>query len=235
MCGRFVLTTPAQALAAHFEAWDGERLVAAARYNIAPSQDVVAVRLDQGRRRLVMLRWGLVPWWAKDPAIGNRMINARAETAAGKPSFRDAMARRRCIVPASGFYEWRPAGRRKQPWYFKSPEDVPLAMAALWERWLQPDGSALESCALLVTAANATVAPVHDRMPVLLSPRDYDRWLDPNVDTAQVQPLLAPAPDEALVGYAVTTAVGDPKNDDPGNIEPLPAAGQDSPAQKELL
>jgi len=239
MCGRFVLTTPAQALAAHFQASSSENLLALPRYNIAPSQDVVAVRIEHGRRRLVMLRWGLVPAWARDASIGNRMINARAETAAEKPSFRHALAQRRCIVPASGFYEWKPQGRRKQPWYFRAvrhqarsaPDDALLAMAGLWERWIAPDGQALESCAVLVTAANALVAPVHDRMPVLLAPQDYQRWLDPQLEAAAVEPLLVPAPDGALVGYPVTTAVGDPKNDDPGNIEPLEAASEQAAPQ----
>ncbi|MBI5504324.1 MAG: SOS response-associated peptidase [Deltaproteobacteria bacterium] len=224
MCGRFVLTTPAQALAAHFDAWAGE-LVLAARYNIAPTQNVVAVRVEQGRRRLVMLRWGLVPAWAKDPAIGNRMINARAETAAEKPSFRAAFASRRCIVPASGFYEWKREGARKQPWYFHARDNAPLAIAALWERWRAPDGAALESCALLTTTANALASPIHDRMPVLLSPRDYARWLDPTLaDTRAIDTMLVPAAEESLAAYPVATAVGDAGHDDPRNIEPVGAA-----------
>lgn len=221
MCGRFVLTTPAQALAAHFGAWAGGLLLPA-RYNIAPTQDVVAVRVDQGQRQLVMLRWGLVPAWAKDLAIGNRMINARAETAAEKPSFRAAFASRRCIVPASGFYEWKREGTRKQPWYFRARDDGPLAIAALWERWRAPDGAALESCALLTTAANALTAPIHDRMPVLLSPRDYERWLDPAIVSPRVvEAMLVPAGEDLLAAHPVSAAVGNARHDDPRNIEPL--------------
>lgn len=221
MCGRFVLTTPAQALAAHFDAWDGG-LVLTARYNIAPTQNVAAVRFEQGKRRLVMLRWGLVPGWAKDPAIGNRMINARAETAAEKPSFRAALARRRCLVPASGFFEWKREGTRKQPWYFFAPGNEPLAIAALWERWQGPQGSAIESCALLTTAANALLSPVHDRMPLLLSPRHYAHWLDPETEKpSAIEALLVSAGEQSLSGYPVSRAVSDARHDDPRNIEPL--------------
>ncbi len=221
MCGRFVLTTPGQALAAHFDAWAGN-LVFAPRYNIAPTQQVVAVRVEQQRRRLVMLRWGLIPAWARDPAIGNRMINARAETAAEKPSFRSALARRRCIVPASGFYEWKRDGVRKQPWYLHAPDEAPLAIAALWDTWSGPDSAVTESCALLTTAANVTVFAIHDRMPVLLSPQDYGRWLDPRIDDPRaLESLLAPAPEEALSAYRVSAAVGNAAHDDPRNIEAL--------------
>jgi len=225
MCGRFVLTTPAQALATHFEAWAGQ-LVLAPRYNIAPTQEVVAVRIEQRSRRLVMLRWGLVPSWAKDPAIGNRMINARSETAAEKPSFRNALAGRRCIVPASGFYEWKREGARKQPWYFHAPDHAPLAIAALWEMWRAPNGTALESCTLLTTAANALLSAVHDRMPVLLRRQDYGRWLDPDIrDAREIQSLLVPAPEQSLTSHAVSAAVGDARRDDARNIEPLGRSG----------
>lgn len=220
MCGRFVLTTPADAIAAEFAALAGG-LVLRPSYNIAPMQDVVVVRETGGARSLAMLRWGLIPFWAKDPTIASRLINARSETAAEKPSFREAMKKRRCIVPASGFYEWKREGTRKQPWYFhpRAGEGL-LAIAGLWESWKDPEGNVVETCCLLTTAANAVLAPVHDRMPVILGHEDALRWLDPaEKDPARLAALLAPAPEAVLASHPVSTAVNSVRNNDAHNIE----------------
>jgi len=233
MCGRFVLTTPADALAQEFGVSLGTGgLTLAPRYNIAPMQDVVVVRNDGGQRTLAMLRWGLIPMWAKDPAIASKMINARAETAATKPSFRDAMKRRRCIVPASGFYEWRKEGSRRQPWYFRTRDPrKSLAIAAIWERWrdpAHPEVGIVETCCLLTTSANQLCTPVHDRMPVLLDAAGVAQWLDPELnDPALLTDLLVPASEEALRSHAVSTAVNSVRNDDARNIEEERAAQTD--------
>jgi putative SOS response-associated peptidase YedK len=229
MCGRFVLTATADALAAEFAAkftpWTGG-LVLAPRYNVAPMTGVVVVRQAEGRRELAVLRWGLVPSWARDETIAARLLNARSETAATKPSFRDAMRRRRAVVPATGFYEWKKQGSRRQPWYFHHREPArSLAIAALWEAWQQPDGGVLETCCLLTTAANAVLAPVHDRMPVLLDEAGMARWLDPDArDPATLADLLHPAPEQVLTAHPVSTAVSRVANDDPSNIEPIDEA-----------
>jgi putative SOS response-associated peptidase YedK len=233
MCGRFVLTTPADAIAAEFGAEAGG-LVLTPRYNIAPMQEVVVVRSTDGVRRLSVLRWGLIPAWAKDPSIASRMINARSETAASKPSFRDAMKKRRCIVPASGFYEWRKEGTRKQPWYFRSRDPRrSLAIAAVWERWRDPEGQLVETCCLLTTGANAICAPVHDRMPVLLDPAGVERWLDASLTSADdLAELLTPAPEDRLGAHAVSTAVNSVRNDDARNVDEI--AGEVAAPQGEL-
>ena len=189
-----------------------------ARYNIAPMQPVAAIRLrgaEGPERECVWLRWGLAPSWAKDPAIGNSLINARCETAAAKPAFRAAFRRRRCLVPADGFYEWQRTGGRKQPYFFHRADDHPFAIAGLWELWEGPDHAALETCTLLTTAANGLMRPIHDRMPVILPPEAYSPWLDPTVEPAELQPWLAPPPDDALTVHPVGALVNSPRNDDP--------------------
>lgn len=222
MCGRFTLRTPAYKLA---EAFGIEvRANLAARYNIAPSQDIAALRVDgENQRELVMLRWGLVPAWAKDPAMGNRMINARAETVAEKPAFRAAFRQRRCLIPADGFFEWQktPDGS-KQPYLMARPDGEPFTMAGLWERW-QPPGTdePLETCTIITTEANETLAPVHHRMPVIVAPGDRDAWLDPAApSTETLTALLRPAPDEDLTANAVDRHVNNSRHDDPRCIEP---------------
>jgi len=185
---------------------------------------VAAVRRvpGDGQRELVLLRWGLVPFWAKDPGIGARMINARSETVAEKPAFRAAFRRRRCLVPADGFYEWRRLERGKQPFYVRLRDERPFAFAGLWEHWEGPDETAIDSCTLLTTEPNDLIRPVHSRMPVILSPKDYDLWLDPGVQKAELlQPLLRPYPSEGMLAYPISTWVNKPKNDSPRCIEPL--------------
>jgi putative SOS response-associated peptidase YedK len=220
MCGRYSLTTPAEALVALFDAGPLEGF--APRYNIAPTQLVPAVRMNEGGGRgWAWLRWGLIPSWAKDPAIGNRMINARAETVADKPAFRAALRRRRCLLPADGFYEWQKRDGAKQPYHIALAERAPFAFAGLWERWQGGDGDAVESCTVLTTAANRRLAPIHPRMPVILAPEHYDIWLDTGAgDPGLVVPLLAPYDEDALAARAVARRVNDPRNDDPGCLEP---------------
>jgi len=173
-------------------------------------------------RRLDLLRWGLIPFWAKDPGIGARMINARAETVAEKPAFRAAFRRRRCLIPADGFYEWRREGPRKQPYHFRLPDGGPFAMAGLWERWSPEGADPIETCTILTTDANDVVRPVHHRMPVILLPEAYETWLDPDVDDrGALAPLLVPLAGDAIVGHAVSTHVNAPVNDDPTCVDPL--------------
>jgi putative SOS response-associated peptidase YedK len=204
-------------------------------YNIAPSQDVVVVRqVSDGPRQIGLLHWGLIPSWAKARNIGAKMINARSETVAEKPAFRVALRRRRCIVPADGFYEWaRPAdesgrGSRKSeklariPYLFRAANGGLLAIAGLWEEWADPEtGEVTESCTLLTTEANLSVRPIHHRMPVLLEPQDHDLWLDPHeTDAASVLGLLVPASPDRLEAIQVSTLVNNPRNDEPACIEP---------------
>lgn len=221
MCGRFTLRTPASVIAEHFDLL--EVLPFAARFNIAPSQPVAVVRVrpedSRPARELTWMRWGLIPSWADDPTIGNRLINARSETVAQKPAFRAALHRRRCLVAADGFYEWRRVGARKQPYFFRMHDDRPFAFAGLWETWERPDHAAIESCTLLTTEANQLVREVHDRMPVILAPEDYARWLDPATDSSvELTPLLRPYPSEAMTAYPVGARVNSPTTDDPACI-----------------
>jgi putative SOS response-associated peptidase YedK len=226
MCGRFTLTDPDADLAVQFNLPEIPNLQP--RYNIAPTQPVAAVRLnvESAMREMVLFHWGLIPFWAKDPGIGARMINARAETAAEKPAFRAAFKRRRCLVVADGFYEWQKQNGAKQPFFIFLRNRRPFAFAGLWEHWEGSDGSVVESCTLLTTAPNDLVRPLHNRMPVILHPADYDLWLDLEVqDAAPLQPLLRPFPAAEMDAYPVSRRINRPDNDDPGVIEPLPEAG----------
>ncbi len=225
MCGRFTLTDPDADLAVQFSLSEVPDMPP--RYNIAPTQPVAAVRLaaEDRAREMVLLRWGLIPFWAKDPTIGSRMINARSETVAQKPAFRAAFRRRRCLVVADGFYEWQKQNGTKQPFYIRLRDARPFALAGLWERWEGPEAGVIESCTLLTTQPNDLVRAVHNRMPVILHPRDYDLWLDPEVQQAEsLQPLLSAYPPEEMDAYPVSRRVNSPDNDDPRCIEPLPLA-----------
>ncbi len=191
------------------------------RFNIAPGGDV-AVVVNRGARRLEMFHWGLIPRWAKDPSIGNRLINARAETAAEKPSFRAALRQRRCLVLADGFYEWKGKSAPKTPMYMRMKNGAPFAFAGLWETWQPPAGMAIESCAILTTEPNSLLAPIHNRMPVILTRKDYAAWLDPKPCAgAQLVELLQPFPADRMEAYEVSTLVNRPTNDDASCIEPL--------------
>jgi len=242
MCGRFTLTDPEQDLAVQFNLPEIPDMQP--RYNIAPTQPVAAVRvapsaessdavpsrIDSMVRELALLHWGLVPFWAKDPKIGARMINARSETVAAKPAFRAAFRRRRCLIVADGFYEWQKVERGKQPFYIRLHDGRVFAFAGLWEYWKgrdDPSGSSgqrepIQSCTLLTTEPNDLLRPLHSRMPVIVHPRDYDVWLDPKVrDTEQLQSLLRAYPPEEMEAFPVSHIVNRPINDDPRCIEPL--------------
>jgi putative SOS response-associated peptidase YedK len=224
MCGRFTLRSTPDELAAQFEIDACEPY--AARYNIAPTQAVLAVMQADDRRVGHFLRWGLIPSWAKDPRIGSRMINARAETVAVKPSFRAAFRRRRCLIPADGYYEWTTSLNGKQAWYIHRPDDACFAFAGLWEHW-EHDGTVIESCAILTCAANARLAAIHDRMPVVIVPTDYARWLACEPEAPTPTALLRAMDDDFFTLHRVTKRVNSPRHDGPDCIAPEldPAAG----------
>jgi putative SOS response-associated peptidase YedK len=217
MCGRFAFYSSHEAMAALF----GAEPVGAVepRYNIAPTQDIAAIREpEQGRRELVTLRWGLVPYWAKDPSIGNRLINARAETVAAKPAYREAYRRRRCLVLADGFYEWRPGPQGKTPWFISLASGEPFAFAGLWERWRDREsGARLETAVIVTTAALGFIAELHDRMPVVLDREQGDRWL------AGEEGVLAEAAAHppVLRAWPVDRQVNSAKNEGADLIEPV--------------
>jgi putative SOS response-associated peptidase YedK len=222
MCGRFTLTTPAQTLAVQFDLAEVPALEP--RYNVAPTQPVAAVRIasEGEERELVLMRWGLIPFWAKDASIGARMINARSETAAEKPSFRTAFRRRRCLVPADGFYEWQKLDGAKQPVYVSLKDRAAFAFAGLWDRWQDPENGVVESCTLLTGEPNQLLRPIHNRMPVILDPKEYTLWLDREVQEAErLQPLLRSYPSGQMQAYAVSRYVNSPRNEGPECIAPI--------------
>ncbi len=214
MCGRFALFSTEEALAAAFGLEAMPEL--AGRYNISPSQEILTVRVEQGRMVAEQLRWGLVPFWAKDPAIGQRMINARAETVADKPSFRQALRRRRCLIPADGFFEWKKAADGgKQPWYISAADSHLLAFAGLWEAWQDPDGDLLRTCTIITATANDLMRDLHHRMPVLVAHSDYGTWLNPEASVAETDSLIAMQPHTRLQAWPVSHRVNNPVNDEP--------------------
>ena len=228
MCGRYTLISPLDDLLdvfgvpeVHFEYRP--------RYNIAPSQDAPVLAEDQDGRRIGLLRWGLIPSWADDPAIGSRMINARSETASEKPSFRAAFGRRRCIVLADGFFEWsRPglAGRhtkgdgKKVPYWIHLPTQTPFGMAGLWEKWSPPDGDSIHTFTILTTEANDDLRSIHHRMPVILLPDEYRDWLSLDTSPSHLREMMAPFSGGVLDARQVSTLVNSPRNDVPECIEP---------------
>jgi len=220
MCGRYSLTTPAEALENLFGVGPLDNFLP--RYNIAPSQTAPVVRVDEGgERHWAPLRWGLIPSWAKDPSIGNRMINARAETAAEKPSFRAALRRRRCLVPADGFYEWKKVGGQSQPTRIELASSGPMAFAGLWEHWRGDGGQTIETFTILTTEANRDLAAIHHRMPVILAPEHYEVWLKIGAgDVDLLRPMMGPYEAERLIARPVSRHVNNPRNDDPGCLEP---------------
>lgn len=222
MCGRFYLDAAADDLARVFALPTIPDLVP--RYNIAPSQSVGAIRMGGAGREWVSLHWGLIPFWAKDKKFGYRTINARAETVESKPAFRAAFKSRRCIIPCSGFYEWRKVQDGKQPYCIHPKQGGVFAIAGLYEHWKSEDGEVIDSCTIIVTEANSVVSEIHDRMPVILSPPAYSIWLDPKLqETATLKVLLVPCPVEAIAAYPVSRRVNNPRNDDPACIAPLEA------------
>jgi putative SOS response-associated peptidase YedK len=225
MCGRYTLRAKPAAIAEEFDLPEVPRL--RTRFNIAPDQPVAVVRFDprEGARRLDLLSWGLIPSWADDPAIGERLINARAETVADRPAFRHPFRARRCLMIADGFYEWRRQDGWKRPFFVHLRDDRPFAFAGLWEHWDKGDVPAY-SCALLTTVANEVLAPVHHRMPVIIPRQAYDLWLDPAVHGPEVlEPLLVPFPADEMEAYEVGRRVNDPDHDDPDCIRPLETKG----------
>ncbi|MDQ4043273.1 MAG: SOS response-associated peptidase [Actinomycetota bacterium] len=220
MCGRYTLSTPVEKLAEEFDV-SGPLPDLPPSYNVAPSQEVAAiVEGGGGERRLELLRWGLIPAWADDPGIGSRMINARSETAAEKPSFRRAFKERRCLIPADGFYEWQKTNGGKQPYHLKMRDGRPFAFAGLWESWNKDEEGETRSCTILTTDANDLVGEVHHRMPVILSPETYDLWLDSDVrETEQLLSLMSPYPTEEMEAYPVSRRVNNPANNEPGCVE----------------
>ncbi len=223
MCGRFTLFEADKVLSKEFGVSGVPPL--SPRYNIAPSQPIAAVRTPHtgAGRELALLRWGLIPSWSKDPAIGNRLINARAETVREKPSFRIAFRRHRCLIPTNGFYEWQRQERGKQPYFVRMRDERIFAFAGLWDRWESSDKDVIETCTILTTAANAVLAPIHDRMPVILPQAEYARWLDPALkDPDSLSPLLVPFPPEEMLAIPVSPRVNAPSTDDEKCIAPLP-------------
>ena len=227
MCGRYTLTADAESiqLAFNLEDVDGWTVP---RFNIAPTQQVPVIT-DRDPKGLSFMKWGLVPSWAKDPKIGNRMINARSETAAEKPSFRTAFKRRRCLIPADGYYEWTKQGKKKIPIYIQHAERDLFAFAGLWESWKQPDGDWLHTCAILTTEANDKIRPIHHRMTVIIEPADYETWLAPReLLPPEWQPLMAGPGSDQVKFHEVSTQVNRPVNDNPTLVEPIEPATQQS-------
>jgi putative SOS response-associated peptidase YedK len=220
MCGRFVLeNTPEQLMKVYRLS---SRPDLSPRYNIAPSQQIAIVRQQNGGdRELVMMQWGLIPSWAKDPAIGYKMINARSETAHEKPSFKQALRSRRCIVPVSGFYEWEKKGKEKIPHYIHLRDGDIMSLAGLWETWKSPEGERLETCAILTTAANSLLKPLHDRMPVVLHNEEFNLWFNRDVDDINLlAELFHSYPSDRLEEHIVSKGVNSPSNDSPECIVP---------------
>jgi putative SOS response-associated peptidase YedK len=235
MCGRFVSASSPDEIARYFDAEAPEALLEPS-YNVAPTNDVYAVLNDGGVRRLDAFHWGLVPIWAKDPRQGSKMINARAETLAAKNAYKPAFKRRRCIIPADGFYEWTkvPGQKTKQPHFIHRPDGEPLAFAGLWEVWRGPDkqGDPLRSCTIVTTSANETMQPLHDRMPVILPASAWEEWLDPaNDDIETLGKLLVPAPPEIIVTHPVSTEVNTVRNKGAELIERVDPASQPEQGQ----
>ena len=217
MCGRYAVTSAPEAIRALFGY--AEQPNFPPRYNIAPTQPIGIVRLVEGKRQFALVRWGLLPSWVKDPRSFSLLVNARGESLADKPAFKAAMKYRRCLVPADGFYEWKATGTRKQPYYVHAKSSQPLAFAGLWETWTGPNGEEMETAAIVTTRANRALADIHDRMPVVVSPDAFNLWLDcTNVDAETAASLVAPAPENLLEAYEVSTAVNRTANDNPDLI-----------------
>lgn len=223
MCGRYTLTSSPEAIRALFRY--REEAGFPPRYNVAPTQPIPVVRRVNGEPSLALMRWGLIPSWVKDPGVFSLLVNARGEGVNDKPAFRHAMKRRRCLVPADGFYEWKDEGARRRPYYVRKAGGGPLAFAGLWETWTGPNGEEVDTVCIVTTRANRRIAPIHDRMPAIIPPEAFDLWLDcDRVDALTAAALIAPAPDNLLEAHEVSLAVNRAANDSPALIEPLAAA-----------
>ena len=218
MCGRYAQRTDPKKLAKEFKVAEVPNVEP--RYNIAPTQDILGVAESADGREMMFYKWGLLPSWAKDKSMGARLINARSETVTEKPSFREAFKKRRCIIPADGFYEWKRTDGTKQPFFFRMRDESPFGFAGLWERWEGTGGEVIHSCTILTTEANEVLRPVHDRMPVILHPDDYKLWLDGDARKLDlVREVLRPYPAEEMMGYPVGVSVNSPSNQGSGLIE----------------
>jgi putative SOS response-associated peptidase YedK len=233
VCNRYRLTHSKQYLAERFEAAD--EIDDHPRYNIAPTQQVLIVRNEHGEktRHFTTMRWGLIPSWAKDMSIGNRTLNARSETVTKMPAFRDSILKKRCLIPADGFYEWQKMGSVKQPFCFEVGEGEVFALAGLWDEWTSPDGEIIESCTILTTGPNSLVADLHDRMPVIVPPEKYGLWLDPDVtDFVAIRDILKPYDANLMRRYPVSRKLNNSKNDDADSATPVTL---DTPTQSKLF
>jgi putative SOS response-associated peptidase YedK len=231
MCGRYTITSAPEAIRALFRYPEQPNFPP--RYNVAPTQPIPIVRLVEGKRQFALVRWGLLPSWVKDPKTFALLINARGESVVDKPAFRAAMKRRRCLIPADGFYEWKAVAGRKVPYFVRLKSGAPMAFAGLWECWTGPNGEELETAAIVTTDANRMLSAVHSRMPVIVPPEAFDLWLDcANVDATTASALIAPAPENQLEAYEVSTAVNRTANDNPKLVEPVTAVAQPEPAPK---
>jgi len=228
MCGRYAIISAPEEIRRLFRY--AEQPNFPPRYNVAPTQPIPLVRIAEGARHFALMRWGLLPAWVKDPRAFTLLINARAETALEKPAFRNAMKRRRCLIPADGFYEWQREGARKQPFFIRRRDRAPFAFAGLWETWSGPGGEEIDTAAILTTQANETLRALHHRMPVILPPEAFDLWLDEATDVRAAASLLVPAADDQLELFAVSDAVNKVVNDDPRNIAPVSTETIDMPA-----
>ena len=220
MCGCFTLTLPPELLAGIFGLAELPRIEP--RYNIAPSQQVAAIRTlaDNDHREFVMLKWGLIPSWAKDPSLGHKMINARSESVHEKPAFRQAIRYHRCIIPSSGFFEWEDEGGKKAPLHIRLKDGSPICFAGLWDQWKSPEGEVVESCSILTTSSNKLIEPLHGRMPVILHPQEFALWLDRTItDPEQLKPLYQPYPADLMKMWPVSPIVNSPRNDSPDCIK----------------
>lgn len=221
MCGRFTLFTPLEEIIDRFAIEDPFNGDYKLSYNIAPSQSVLSVINDGKRNRLGYLRWGLIPPWAKDRNIGYKMINARAETILQKASFKHAYRKRRCLIVADSFYEWKKGPDGKTPMRIKLKDDSPFGMAGVWEAWTSPEGEKIYSCSVITTRPNELMVDIHDRMPVILSPEDEERWLDPHQDPALLQSCFQPFEAGKMEAFEVTADVNSPKNNSPHLIQSI--------------
>ena len=225
MCGRYAVTSAPEAIRALFRYPEQPNFPP--RYNVAPTQPIAIVRLADGKRQFALVRWGLLPSWVKDPRDFSLLFNARGESLLDKPAFSAAVKRRRCLVPADGFYEWKAGTVRNQPYFVRAKSGGPIAFAGLWETWMGPNGEEIETAAIVTTRANRAIAGIHERMPVIVPPDAFDLWLDcANVHAETAMTLVAPAPDALLEAYEVSTAVNRAANDNPKLVERWsPSAG----------